>query len=160
MEKALEVKIEFYDNPKDVASPTYAWVSSIGETGGQGAALLFSMFYDKVLFNLGPCSDSTSKLKSVVTRTIRQRYKERGTNTPLLNGQDYTLTLVDRQKKPTKKINVKVFVPLAIKTKFSWRGEDYYAPMGVIALLQHIINELPDAELEVFSDAMMNTVSP
>lgn len=161
MGKEAVLDIEFYDDPSIHPNmPAEAWLSLLPYSDIEIVSGLlsqyFCLFYSKIIYNLGS-SPTAIMLRNVVETAFREGISK---DTNLLIGDNYAIVLCDKKTTPTKTIQAIFFENGRIKTKFSRGGEGFYAPMGVIAFLQEIVNALPEDDLEKFCELCMLTLLP
>lgn len=146
-----ELTVKFYGNPKDTlsedeVSAVYTVYPTTEGTNEQMAAD-FWKYAGKVLFCLGD-SPAAETLRSILIERIKSGLSK---NDNVLQGENYKLKKVDEKPGYEKLCHAKFYRKAQPKTKFSFGGEDYYAPMSVLAFLQHIIDNLSDENLEEVS---------
>jgi hypothetical protein len=169
MSKDAILEIEFYDDPGDkLDTPAAAWLElsrlRSTELTGWICADYFCLLYDKVMYNLG-ASPPAAMLAGVVETALSHSITK---ETDVLNGENYSMVFVERQRVPRKHIKASFHVSVdkagginrRVTAKFSGGEEGFYAPMGVIAFLQYIIDSLTSVELEEFDRHCRSTVMP
>jgi len=99
------------------------------------------------LYNLGK-SPAAVMLRSILIEKIKGGLHK---DDDVLHGHNYSLRKVEDKPGHVKICKATFFKKAQPKTSFSWGGEDYYAPMSVLAFLQHIIDNLSEENLQEVS---------
>lgn len=157
MKQSAELVIEFYDSPKDTLGRSLVSVdlqcTDRTSVDGPFLASLFLQFYSKIETVLRR-SPKRRALQMVVENSLVEGLSKA---TDVIHGSDYSLELVERKSKPEKYVKAIFFRNGAVKTKFSWGGEEYYVPMSVIAFLQYIVWRLNDDDFASFNNMTQQT---
>jgi hypothetical protein len=149
-----ELVVQFYDDPKQTLQQSQVSVAYTFTSGGVGrVARDFAQYYAKVLYCLGAGMPATMLHIAVSTPLMFGLTK----STDVMWGDGYSMQMVQRASWFTKRCSAKFYPNRPPVTKFSAGGEDYYAPMSCLAFLQHIINDLNEADLQRFSDSVRSS---
>mgnify|MGYP007056015021 CR=1 FL=1 len=145
--------IKFYGDPQNTMAEDEVYVEYTGDIqDSQQVAANFWKYAGKVLYNLDndPAADM---LRSILIQKIVDGLKK---SDDILHGDNYSLKKIsERYDKKHDKLCQAIFYERSQpKTKFSWGGESYYAPMSVIAFLQYIIDNLPKEKLNHVSELL------
>ena len=143
-----ELVVQFYDDPHDTSQQTAVSVEyRPPKITPERAARDFVQYTQKVLYNLGPGMPATMLHTVVGLALTVGLYK----SADVMSGDGYSMRMVQPQSGFTKRCHAKLYSDRGPVTKFSYGGEDYYAPMSCIAFLQHIIGSLSESDLGTFS---------
>ena len=140
--------VKFYGNPKDtLAEDEVSVVYTNTQANNSQIAADFWKYAGKVLYNLdkGPAAEM---LRSILIEKIKNGLHK---GDDVLHGDNYSLRKVKDEAGHVKICQATFFKKAQPKTSFSWGGEDYYAPMSVLAFLQHIIDNLSNENLQEVS---------
>lgn len=145
--------VKFYGDPQNTLAEDEVSVEYTGNMqDSQLVAANFWKYAGKVLYNLGndPAADM---LRTILIQKIVDGLEK---TDDVLHGDNYSLKKISsRPDKKHVKICEAIFYERSQpKTKFSFGGESYYAPMSVIAFLQYIIDTLPKENLIQVSDLL------
>ena len=145
--------VKFYGDPQNTVAEDEVSVEYTGDMqDSQWVAANLWKYACKVLYNLGndPAADM---LRTILIRKIASGLKK---SDDVLHGDNYSLKKISgRLDKKYVKICQAIFYEKSQpKTKFSFGGESYYAPMSVMAFLQYIIDTLPKDNLSQVSELL------
>jgi hypothetical protein len=105
---------------------------------------LFCWYYARVVTNLGALDDTARQLVEVIDEAIRQAFKEGTVQGSLLPEHFQLKELLELP--PTKlcqgELNRSSDGQITMSTSFSHGGEGYFAPMSVMAFLQHLLSTM------------------
>lgn len=147
----IELSITFYDEPRDILGRTPVAVSMNWPRNRpyspEGLGDLFSAFYHRVLFIMGS-SPWRGELERIISSCFASGISN---NTDVIHGERYALELVMPKGRPCKYVKVRISPGGTLRIKFSYRGEEYYLPMGILAFLQYVVNDLDENDIAIFS---------
>ena len=140
--------VKFYGNPKDIlAEDEVSVVYTTTQADNPRVASDFWKYAGRVLYNLGK-APAAEMLRSILIDKIKDELHK---SDNVLHGNNYSLKKVEDKPGHVKICEATFFKKAQPKTSFSWRGEDYYAPMSVLAFLQYIIDNLSKDDLQKVS---------
>ena len=146
--KIGNLTVKFYGNPKDtLAEDEVSVVYTNTQADNPRIAADFWKYAGKVLYNLGK-TPAAEMLRSILIEKIKGEL-HRGDD--ILHGNIYSLRKVEDKPGHVKICQATFFKKAQPKTSFSWGGEDYYAPMSVLAFLQYIVDNLSKEDLQEVS---------
>lgn len=146
--KTGTLTVRFYGKPKDTFSEDeVSVVYTSMQADGPKIAADFWKYAGRVLYNLGK-SPAAEMLRSILVERITKGLDR---SDDVLRGDNYSLRKVEDKPGHTKICRASFFKKTQPWTSFSWRGEDYYAPMSVLAFLQYIMDNLPEEKLQEVS---------
>ena len=151
------LSLKFYGDPKDTLQEDEVSVvyTTNHEANPQTMAADFWKYAGKVLYNLGN-APAAEMLRGILIDRISSGLKK---NDDILHGNNYSLKKVAEKKGHVKTCEATFYKKSQPKTKFSWGGEEYYAPMSVLAFLQYIIDNLSECQLVQFSETLCGFLS-
>lgn len=152
--KTGKLVVKFYGNPNDTlvedeVSVVYT-IYPITYVDNVKIATDFYNYVNKVLYNLGeglPAYTLASILQEKIVAGLRK-------GEDILHGDNYSLKKVNEKSGHVKIYEATFFESGWPKLRCSWRGEDYNAPMSVLAFLQHLTNNLSEKDLREVSDTL------
>ena len=157
------IEIKFYGKNKIFVNYSPA-EKSPGSIEGQMIEL-FALYYAKMLYNLGKCPEAEDLLytiRDVMDRSMKKAFAVHSQTgeiaivkseikRPKVLQSNQKLLKQEPKEQPDKIYKGKLYQrrdgSLIILTDMSWGEEDYYAPLSIRALLQHLINSLSKESL-------------
>jgi len=148
-----ELSIQFYDDPKQTHQDSLVSVTYTFHTGGvDRVARDYMQYVAKVMYCLG-AGRPASMLRAILSVAFTSGLSK---STDVMRGNDYSMKMVQPQSGFTKRCHAKLYPNRPPVTKFSYGGEDYYAPMSCLAFLQHVVDSLNETDLKEFSDTVQS----
>lgn len=151
-----EVLINFFG--KNIATINYISKNEI-EDSEHEKILLFSLYYAKILYNLGEGENSRLLIEDIENciKKIFDFKKRKPIRSNILN--EKIVLAKSREGKPEKVYSARMIQKpndeYFVDTKMSWGGENYYAPISVMILLQYLINTLSENYLSALIALIM-----